>query len=48
MHKRNKFTLLLAMPIAVILWGVGWIFSLTGTKKKAEETKRHVVAKTYP
>lgn len=34
MRKRNKLTLLLAMPIAVVLWGVGWVFSLTGANRK--------------
>ncbi len=43
MRKRNRIAILITMPIAVVLWGVGWVFELTGSNKKkiAEKTKIH-------
>jgi hypothetical protein len=32
MHRRNRFVAVLVMPVAVILWAVGWVFYWFGSK----------------
>jgi hypothetical protein len=43
MWKRNKFALLVAMPILVVPWLFGWVFYyLGGNKRKARKDGREV------
>jgi hypothetical protein len=45
MRKRNRFTLLLAMPIVVFLWIVGWSLSWIGSSNKKAASKKRPIRK---
>jgi hypothetical protein len=34
MPRRNRLTTVLIMPVAVLLWSLGWVFYWTGAKSK--------------
>jgi hypothetical protein len=39
MRRRNRFTLFLALPVAVFLWVFGWSLYWTGSKKIGSSKK---------
>ncbi len=45
MQRRNKIAALLVMPIAVVLWLIGWGLTIIGSKHKITKIKTPIPLK---